>query len=108
MNPSSNGSQGFDRRSFFGSLAAAGLTGSVLASGADAFAQDGAKAAEKPAQPEKIAASFPLLQNVTETSASIAWSLNRPATGWVEWGTTPDLGKFARNSEFGLNPYEVV
>ncbi|MBQ2851643.1 MAG: metallophosphoesterase [Thermoguttaceae bacterium] len=107
MNPSSNGSQGFDRRSFFGSLAAAGLTGSVLASGADALAQDGAKPAEKPAQPEKIAASFPLLQNVTETSASIAWSLNRPATGWVEWGTTPDLGKFARNSEFGLNPYEV-
>lgn len=104
MNPSSNGSQGFDRRSFFGSLAAAGLTGSVLASGVDAFAQNDEKTAEKP---EKIAASFPLLQNVAETSASVAWSLNRPATGWVEWGTTPDLGKFARNSEFGLNPYEV-
>lgn len=104
MNPSSNGSQGFDRRSFFGSLAAAGLTGSVLASGVDAFAQNDEKTTEKP---EKIAASVPLLQNVAETSASVAWSLNRPATGWVEWGTTPDLGKFARNSEFGLNPYEV-
>lgn len=52
-----------------------------------------------------IVASYPLLQNVSENSASVSWALNLPATGWVEWGTTPQLGKFARNSEFGLNPY---
>ena len=53
-----------------------------------------------------FAASFPILQNVSETSASVSWALNTPSTGWVEWGTTPCLGKCARNSEFGLNPYE--
>lgn len=54
----------------------------------------------------KFAASYPILQNITTDSASIVWALNTPSTGWVEWGTTPNLGKFARNSEFGLNPYE--
>ena len=53
-----------------------------------------------------FAASYPLLQNVSETSASISWALNTPSTGWVEWGRTPALGKIARHSEFGLNPYE--
>ncbi|MBR4751943.1 MAG: metallophosphoesterase [Thermoguttaceae bacterium] len=53
-----------------------------------------------------FAASYPMLQNVSETSASVSWALNVPSTGWVEWGTTPNLGKIARNSEFGLNPYE--
>ncbi len=53
-----------------------------------------------------FAASFPMLQNVAEDSASIVWALNAPSTGWVEWGPTPALGKIARNSEFGLNPYE--
>ena len=52
------------------------------------------------------AASFPILQNVDETSASVVWALNVPSTGWVEWGLTPNLGKIARNSEFGLNPFE--
>ena len=51
-------------------------------------------------------ASYPMLQNVSENSATVAWALNVPSTGWVEWGTTPSLGKIARNSEFGLNPYE--
>ncbi|MBR4751942.1 MAG: metallophosphoesterase [Thermoguttaceae bacterium] len=96
--------QGFNRRAFFGSVVAAGLSGSAIL-GADSSAR--ADESPEQAQPEKFMASYPLLQNVTETSASISWALNVPSTGWVEWGTTPELGKFARNSEFGLNPYET-
>ncbi|MBP5620818.1 MAG: fibronectin type III domain-containing protein [Thermoguttaceae bacterium] len=96
--------EGFNRRAFFGSVVAAGLSGSaILGSNASAKAED----APEQAPPEKFMASYPLLQNVTETSASISWAFNVPATGWVEWGPTPALGKFARNSEFGLNPYET-
>lgn len=100
--PQSN--QGFTRRSFFGTLAATGVGSAVLASGATnaVFADDAA-----PAEPKKIVASHPLLQNVTNDGATIAWALNGQATGWVEWGTTPDLGKVARNSELGLNPLET-
>lgn len=96
--------QGFNRRTFFGSVATAGLSGAALLA---ANSTVGAEEAPEQAQPEKFMASYPLLQNVTETSASISWALNVPATGWVEWGATPSLGKFARNSEFGLNPYET-
>ena len=97
-----NNNEGFDRRTFLGSIAAAGVGGA-------AFLSSTARSEDAPAQsasPEKFAASFPVLQNVTENSASISWALNTPSTGWVEWGPTPDLGKVARNSEFGLNPYE--
>lgn len=95
--------QGFNRRAFFGSVAAAGIGGAAL------LASDSSSSAEdaKNEPPKSFTASFPLLQNVSETSASIAWALNCPATGWVEWGTTPALGKIARNSEFGLNPFET-
>lgn len=62
---------------------------------------------DKQVAPHNCVASYPLLQNVTESSASVVWALNTPATGWIEWGTTPSLGKISRNSEFGLNPYET-
>lgn len=94
--------EGFNRRSFLGAVTAAGL-------GSSAFLANTARAAEElnaTEAPKKFAASYPLLQNVTETSASISWALNTPSTGWVEWGPTPALGKVARNSEFGLNPFE--
>lgn len=94
--------KGIDRRSFFGSIAAAGLGGAAYMA-SDARAEDAPAEAKENA---KFAASYPVLQNVSETSASIAWALNVPSTGWVEWGPTPDLGKVARNSEFGLNPYD--
>lgn len=91
-----------NRRAFFNSLATASLTGTVvLASNSPANADETIQDAS-----QNVVASFPLLQNVSNTSASIVWALNAPATGWVEWGTTPNLGKVARNSEFGLNPYE--
>ncbi len=91
----------FNRRSFLGSVA--GLSGVAALSSVPTLADEPATEENKP---DSVYDSYPLLQNVSESSASVSWAINRPATGWVEWGTTPALGKIARNSEFGLNPYE--
>ncbi|MDO5308977.1 MAG: metallophosphoesterase family protein [Planctomycetia bacterium] len=95
-----NSCQGFSRRSFFASAAA--ISGAAMLSSATKAEDE--KVSEKP---DSFMASHPMLQNVGETSASISWAINRPCTGWVEWGVTPELGKVARNSQFGLNPYET-
>ena len=50
--------------------------------------------------------SPPVLQNPTKTSISVAWAVQTPATGWVEFGTTPQLGTKAITPVFGLNPYD--
>ena len=91
-----------NRRNFLESTAVTGILGAFALS-SNVVANDETK---------KVVASeptlgYPLLQNVSETSASVSWALTTPSTGWVEWGPTPDLGKVARNSEFGLNPYET-
>lgn len=93
---------GLNRRTFFSSIAATSLGATFLTSNTSIAADDNAKSKSL----DGVVASFPLLQNVSETSATISWALNVPATGWVEWGTTPKLGKRAHNSEFGLNPYD--
>ena len=99
--------EGFNRRAFLGSVAVGVGSSAILTSNAQGQENKGQEnASAKPEQTQQFVASYPILQNVTETSASIAWALNTPSTGWVEWGTTPALGKIARNSEFGLNPFE--
>ncbi len=115
-----------DRRAFFSRFAVASAASAALFSRTnDASAIDELPEGVTPSNPRellyptpenhsvvfspesgKFAASYPILQNVSYDSASIVWSLNTPSTGWVEWGPTPKLGKIARNSEFGLNPYE--
>lgn len=46
--------------------------------------------------------SAPYLQNLQENSVSIYWIMNRSSTSWVEYGSSSDLGKIARNSSHGL------
>ena len=99
-----NDRQGYNRRAFLGSVATAGFGGAALLATNSSARADEESSEQK--TPEKFMASYPLLQNVSETSASISWAVNCPSTGWVEWGSTPELGKVARNSEFGLNPYD--
>lgn len=114
-----------DRRSFLSRFAATGAASALLLQEENLHAVDELPPGVVPSNPRELlyptpepnskifspesgsfAASFPLLQNVNETSATVVWSLNVPSTGWVEWGPTPALGKVARNSEFGLNPYD--
>lgn len=96
-------------RSFFSSRR--GFLGAAVATGLGGVAAFGNRVVADESAPESVSqkeftASYPILQNVTETSASVSWALNTQATGWVEWGATPALGKVARNSEFGLNPLD--
>lgn len=93
------------RRSFFGTLA--GL-------GAAAWTRKLSAAVESNAEmPDELRAeladaadSFPMLQRPTDDAISVTWAVKRPATGWVEWGPTPELGRTARDSSGGLFPYE--
>ncbi len=117
---------GLSRRSFLRTCATTGIGGKLLnADNAQGKSIEELPPGVTPSNPRELlyptpepsknlftvdsgsyAASYPMLQNVSEDSASIVWALNTPSTGWVEWGTTPSLGRVARNSEFGLNPYE--
>ncbi|RCS54493.1 hypothetical protein DTL42_04960 [Bremerella cremea] len=46
---------------------------------------------------------LPVLQTPTADSIAVAWSAPQLATGWVEYGTTPQLGKRTSVSSNGLN-----
>ena len=43
-----------------------------------------------------------MVQNPTETSFCVSWAVGGTATGWVEWGTTKELGKIAKPAHHGL------
>ena len=114
-----------NRRSFLTRFTAFGVSSALLVDDSSVFGVDELPPGVVPSNPRELlyptpesrskvfapesgayAASFPILQNIDESSASVVWALNVPSTGWVEWGLTPALGKVARDSEFGLNPYE--
>ena len=50
--------------------------------------------------------SPPLLQNPCEDSMNVVWAIKANATGYVEFGDTPELGQKAVTDHFGLNPYD--
>ena len=94
------------RRPFLGILASLGLA--AAASKAHARVEN-----NPPLEDEELKKALdqpdpsrPLLQRPTKDSVSVAWSVERPSTGWVEWGTTPDLGNTARSSIGGLNVFD--
>jgi len=49
--------------------------------------------------------SPPVLQNPTSHSVTVTWAVNAPATGWVEYGETPELGQRADAPVFGQHVY---
>ncbi|PQO43226.1 purple acid phosphatase family protein [Blastopirellula marina] len=88
-----------DRRDFITKL-------STLAVGAGALAgvTAAAPAAEAAESDAPLKAGPPVLQNPTSTSMAVAWSVDQAATGFVEYGETPELGSKAYAPENGLNP----
>ena len=96
------------RRGFLTAISA-GLalpaSGALSGTLSGAFAEEsGEKAQKSAAQP--LVESFPVLQNPTPTSITAAWAVSALATGWVEWGTSRELGQTAHNTEFGLRQLE--
>jgi acid phosphatase type 7 len=83
------------RRTFIGNFAAVaafpslGATVETLKSSAERFA-------------DFKVLSPPVIQNPTENSFSVSWRVGGKATGWVEWGTIPELGHRVRPAHHGL------
>lgn len=50
--------------------------------------------------------SPPVLQNPTPDGVTVAWAVTGPATGWVEYGPTPDLGNRLQPATSGLAALE--
>jgi predicted phosphodiesterase len=56
---------------------------------------------------DTLLASPPVLQNPTSHSVTVTWTVNSPATGWVEYGETPELGQRAAVPVFGQHVYSA-
>ncbi|PQO38091.1 metallophosphoesterase family protein [Blastopirellula marina] len=82
-----------DRRHFLTTVSSLAVGTSLLSEVASA----------EETKPEKEQPGQPVLQNPSPSSMSVAWSTPVLATGWVEYGTTPELGKRVRVSGNGLN-----
>jgi len=96
------GKNSLNRRHFLGSIAAAGIGSPLLIQ--KSFAQEEKANTELPEG--GLVDSFPLLQNPSPDSINVVWVVKSPSTGYVEWGTSPDLGNITQTATFGLNPYE--
>lgn len=56
-------------------------------------------------QPSSLLDSPPVLQNPSVNGMTVAWAVSAPATGWVEYGPTPQLGQIALSNDHGFRPY---
>jgi hypothetical protein len=86
------------RRDFLATLPLSALA--VKAITLSLSAQDAASATDS------IIDSPPLLQNPCEDSMNVVWAVKAHATGYVEFGETPELGQKIATDQFGLNPYD--
>ncbi|MBK1829386.1 metallophosphoesterase [Verrucomicrobiaceae bacterium R5-34] len=85
------------RRKFIGGMALAGTAPALI------HPQSVQAASAPETRFEDIrAVSPPVVQTPTATSFSVAWMVNGTATGWVEWGTTEQLGNITRPAHHGL------
>lgn len=93
--------RGVGRRAFLTAISAAIPAAGLIA---PLSAEETPAVSESQAKP--LIESFPVLQNPTSTSITAAWAVSSRSTGWIEWGTTKELGQNAYNAEFGLRQLE--
>src|SRR5882724_2114631 len=82
------------------------LTSAALGFGKNPAWSEVPSASAIPTTPRRAGTTAPVLQNVSETAATIFWSATSPATGWVEYGDTAALGLVARGETDGLLPFD--
>ncbi|BDS05942.1 hypothetical protein NT6N_09820 [Oceaniferula spumae] len=85
------------RRKFISGIALAGATPALISTPSAVAAPK-----EGIALKDIKAVSPPVVQNPTDTSFAVSWMVNGTATGWVEWGTTEQLGNISRPAHHGL------
>ena len=83
------------RRTFIGNVAAVAAFPSIGAA-AEIDGKTGRRF-----EPFKVL-SPPVVQNPSETAFSVSWRVSGRATGWVEWGTSPELGHVVKPAHHGL------
>ncbi len=93
-----------NRRQFLAGLSATALVGSAGALIPSNEAHGQVKTAQADAPPTSLIDSPPVLQNPLPDAMTVAWAIRGPATGWVEYGPTPELGLRADAPRHGLNP----
>ncbi|MDO4576392.1 MAG: FN3 domain-containing metallophosphoesterase family protein [Planctomycetia bacterium] len=87
-----------ERRHFLGTLGAAAV--------APSFVTADEAPTKTPEENGSLFRSPCVLQNPKEDSITVAWCVNGPATGWVEWGLAADkLDQKADGAVFGLRPF---
>lgn len=90
---------GTDRRQFLTAASAGALSLGVAAH------TEAQAAPPDQEQPAAILDSPPTLQNPAPDGVTIVWAVGVPATGWVEYGETQELGERVDAPRYGLNPY---
>src|SRR5687768_5044906 len=97
-------SSGLDRREFLGVLSA-GVVGAGLAEEVGA-AEPATRVAATTRNSRGLLDSPPVLQNPSSNGVTVVWAVSAPATGWVEYGATPELGQRAETAAYGLRPFD--
>ena len=94
----------FNRRHFLGTTSALPFVAAAAGSTATTTATADDKAGFKP---DSAFDSYPLLQNPTEKSINVVWSVKTLVNGWVEWGTEKEkLDQKAVGAVYGLRPLD--
>ncbi len=94
---------GISRRGF---IAAAAVAGSArLGVAAEPIWQSTIKTTKPFERPFRLLCA-PVLTNPAPDAVTVMWAANAPATGWVEYGETEQLGQLARGWDQGLLPFE--
>ncbi len=100
MNNNPTASNGATRRDFLSTVSLAAAASGAGIYSAAALADDAVESDKR----TSLLDSPPVLQCPTPDGVSIAWAVRGPATGWVEWGPTRDLGQRADAPTNGLLP----
>lgn len=89
-----------NRRNF---LATIGTTSAAAWAGQTVFAAENQPSTPTPATP---ANGTPAVYGISDTQATIVWTLNAPARGWIEYGPTRDLGQTCQSDPMGFVPHD--
>lgn len=93
-------SRSIRRRSFLASIPLAAMAVSATSS------SPGTAETAAPDAAASLVDSPPLLQNPAKTGMNVSWAVKGPATGYVEYGSTKELGQSSALGVYGLNPYD--
>ena len=95
-----------NRRGFIGGFAAAAASAAATANAQSAEKPRQAEAA-RPAAPQKLIASAPVLQNAAETSMGVSFAVSADASGWVDVSRSPDMSCSVRVFSGGTGLMDV-